>query len=336
RSTRICWRFSRRRKRGQSMTTRAYTFSRRQFLASTGLASLSLALKPTRASAQHEGDHLVTQIRDAAATGKIEVQSLRGKVSVLMGSGGNIAVLTGGDGKLLIDAGIPGTRMEITKALAAISGDPIKHLINTHWHFDHTDGNEWLHAAGASIIAHENTREHLAADTRVDDWAFTFPPSPAGAIPSDVFTKDRTLHLNGSTIQLRHYAPAHTDSDVSVQFVEADVLHAGDTWWNGVYPFIDRSTGGSIDGMIRATEENLARATANTVIIPGHGPVGDRSQLTEFRDMLVTIRAKVAALKQQGQSLEEVLAAKPTAVYAAKWGSLVPPNLFTRTVYGGV
>jgi len=318
------------------MPITGHTFSRRTFLTSTGLATVALAFRPERAYAQHEGDHLVTMIREGAATTKIEVQSLRGHVSVLMGSGGNIAVLPGGDGKLLIDSGIPGTRTEITKALAAISGDPIKHLINTHWHFDHTDGNEWVHAAGASITAHDNTRKHLSKETRVDDWAFTLPPSPAGAIPTDVFITDRTLHLNGATVQLRHYAPAHTDSDLSVQFVEADVLHAGDTWWNGVYPFIDRSTGGSIDGMIRATEENLARATAKTIIIPGHGPVGDRPQLVEFHDMLTAVRSKIAALKKQGRTQEEVLAAKPTASYDEKWGRLVPPTLFARIVYAGV
>jgi len=318
------------------MPTRKHTLSRRHFLTSTGLGTLALAFRPFRAYAQHEGDHLVTMIREGAATARIEVQPLRGNVSVLMGSGGNIAVLPGRDGKLLVDAGIPGTRAEITKALAALSGDPITHLINTHWHFDHTDGNEWLHALGASIIAHENTRKHLSRETRVEDWAFTFPASPVGAMPTDVFVKDRTLHRNGATIQLRHYTPAHTDSDVSVQFVEANVLHAGDTWWNGVYPFIDRSTGGSIDGMIRATEENLARATAKTIIIPGHGPVGDRSQLVEFYDMLANIRSKIAALKKQGRTELEVLAAKPTASYDEKWGRLVPPNLFTRIVYAGV
>ena len=147
---------------------------------------------------------------------------------------------------------------------------------------------------------------------------------------------ERTLHLSGATVVLRHYGPAHTDSDLSVYFAEADVLHVGDTWWNGVYPFIDRSTGGSIDGMIRATESNLARVTARTVIIPGHGPVGGRAQLIEFRDMLVAIRTKVAALKQQGKSLAEVMAAKPTSAYDARWGSLVPARLFTRTVYAGV
>jgi len=318
------------------MTSTQRTFSRRQFLASTGAATLSLAFRPTHAFAQHEGDHLVTQIREAAASAKIEVQSLRGNVSVLTGSGGNIAVLPGREGKLLVDAGIPGTRIEITKALEALSGDPIKHLINTHWHFDHTDGNEWLHAAGASILAHENTRKHLSTSTRVEDWAFTFQPSPAAALPTDVFASHRTLHLNGATIELRHYTPAHTDSDVSVHFVEADVLHAGDTWWNGVYPFIDRSTGGSIDGMIRATEWNLDQATAKTLIIPGHGPVGDRSQLVEFHDMLTGIRSRIAGLKKQGLTQQEVLAAKPSASYDEKWGHLVPPNLFVRIVYAGV
>ena len=281
------------------MSTIGSALSRRHFLTVTGMASVALALRPLRTYAQHEGDHLVTLIRDGAATAKIDVQSLRGNISVLMGSGGNIAVLPGRDGKLLVDAGIPGTRAEITKALASLSGDPIRHLINTHWHFDHTDGNEWLHAAGATIVAHENTRKHLSTSTRVEDWAFTFPPSAAGALPTDVFESHRTLRLNGATVELRHYAPAHTDSDLSVHFADADVLHVGDTWWNGVYPFIDRSTGGSIDGMIRATEQNLAPASAKTIIIPGHGPVGDRAALAEFHDMLAEIRSKIAALKKQ-------------------------------------
>ncbi len=318
------------------MAKKEHPFSRRHFLKSTGLATLSVAFVPLRGYAQHEGDHLVTQIREAAATAKIEVQRLRGNVSVMMGSGGNIAVLPGRDGKLLIDAGIPGSRAEITKALAGLGGEPIRHLINTHWHFDHTDGNEWLHAAGASILAHENTRKHLSMSTRVDDWAFTFPPSPPGALPTDVFDRNRTLHLNDTTVELNHYAPSHTDSDISVRFIEADVLHTGDTWWNGVYPFIDRSTGGNIDGMIRATEQNLAQSTAKTIIIPGHGPVGDRSQLMEFRNMLTEIRSKIVALKRQGRTQDEVLTAKPTASYDEKWGHLVPPNLFVRTVFAGV
>jgi glyoxylase-like metal-dependent hydrolase (beta-lactamase superfamily II) len=311
-------------------------FSRREFLASAGLAAGIAWVRPQLLFGQNPGAGLVQKIRGDAATAKITVQSLPGNISVLMGSGGNIAVLPGRDGKLLIDAGIPATRPRISQALFNISPDPIRHLVNTHWHFDHTDGNEWLHSAGATILAHENTRKHLSTTTRVVDWDFVFPPAPAGALPTEVFQTERTLHLNGATVALLYYPPAHTDCDISVYFTEADVLHVGDTWWNGVYPFIDYSTGGSIDGMIRATESNLAKVTEKTTIIPGHGLVGKKSQLTEFRDMLTALRAKIAALKKQGKPLEEVIAAKPTSTYDAKWGALVPPTLFVRLVYEGV
>jgi glyoxylase-like metal-dependent hydrolase (beta-lactamase superfamily II) len=279
----------------------------------------------------------VIAIRKAAATARITVIKLRGNISVLEGSGGNIAVLTGRDGKLLVDTGIPATRARITDALDTLSGDPVKHLINTHWHFDHTDGNEWLHSIGAEITAHENTRKHLAETTRVEDWDFTFPPAPAGALPTKVFTKDETLHLNGATLELKCYEPAHTDSDISVDFTAADILHCADTFWNGYYPFIDYSTGGSIDGMIRAAEANVARATDKTIVIPGHGPIGNKSQLIEFRDMLVSVREKVSALKKKGRSLDEVLAAKPTGDHDAKWGGFVIDGKnFTGLVYQGV
>ena len=276
-------------------------------------------------------------MRNAAGTAKITVRKLRGNVSVLEGSGGNIAVLTGSDGKLLVDAGMAGTRVGITEALAGLSNDPVKHLINTHWHFDHTDGNEWLHSVGAEITAHENTRKHLATTTRVEDWNFTFPPAPAGALPTKIIQDEQALQLNGSTVALKYYGPAHTDGDISVEFTDADVLHVGDTFWNGHYPFFDYSTGGSFDGTIRATEANLARVTDKTIVIPGHGPIGNKSQLVEFRDMLVTIREKVAGLKKEGKSRDEVVAAKPTANYDAKWGGFViNGEFFTRLVYKGV
>jgi glyoxylase-like metal-dependent hydrolase (beta-lactamase superfamily II) len=279
----------------------------------------------------------VVIIRNAAATAKINVTKLRSNVSVLEGSGGNIVVLTGRDGKVLVDAGITASRSQITEALATLSDDPVKHLINTHWHFDHTDGNEWLHSIGAEITAHENTRKHLSVTTRVEDWNFTFPPAPAAALPTKIFDSEQTLHLNGATLALKYYPPAHTDSDISVHFTDADIIHVADTLWNGHFPFIDYSTGGSIDGMIRAAEENVARATDETIVIPGHGPIGNKSHLIEFRDMLVAVRQKVAALKKQGKSRDEVVAAKPTADYDAKWGGFViNGDFFTRLVYAGV
>ncbi len=284
-----------------------------------------------------KGESPVVIIRNAAATAKINVTKLRSNVSVLEGSGGNIVVLTGRDGKVLVDAGITASRSQITEALATLSDDPVKHLINTHWHFDHTDGNEWVHSVGAEITAHENTLKHLSTTTRVEGWNFTFPPAPVGALPTKLFATEETLHLNGATLALKYYPPAHTDSDISIEFTDADIIDVADTWWNGYFPFIDYSTGGSIDGAIGAAAANVARVTDKTIIIPGHGPVGNKSQLVAFHDMLVSVREKVSTLKQQGRSLAEVVAAKPTADYDAKWGGFViDGNTFTALVYVGV
>lgn len=313
----------------------AQGISRRAFLNSAALAAAGAWLVPRSLSAQ--GESPVTVIRGAAATAKISTQKLRGNVFVLEGSGGNIAVLPGRDGKLLVDAGITASRPAITEALASISPDPVQHLINTHWHFDHTDGNEWVHSIGAEITAHENTRKHLSETTRVEDWNFTFPPSPAGALPTKLMTKSEKLRLNGATLALDYYGPCHTDSDISVHFTESDILHVADSWWNGYFPFIDYSTGGSIDGAIRGAEANVARVTEKTIVIPGHGPIGNRAQLIEFRDMLHDVREKVAALKKQGKSQEEVVTARPTAAYDQKWGGFViDGGTFTKLVYQGV
>jgi glyoxylase-like metal-dependent hydrolase (beta-lactamase superfamily II) len=309
--------------------------TRRRFLTSAGLGAGALWLAPLSVFAKN--GNLVIGSRDQGAAAKITVQNLRGGVSVLSGAGGNIAVLSGADDKILVDAGLTTSRRGIAEALTRIDANPVRHLINTHWHFDHTDGNEWLNSAGARIIAQENTRKHLSTTTRVEAWDFTFPPSPAGALPTEVFKQDLTLHLNRTTLALRYYGPAHTDSDISVEFAEAEILHTGDTWWNGHFPFIDYSTGGSIDGAIRAAEANITRVTDKTLIIPGHGPVGDKSGLIEFRDMMVTIRDKVAALKRQGRSLDETVAAAPAADYEAKWGGFfINGKTFTSLVYVGV
>jgi glyoxylase-like metal-dependent hydrolase (beta-lactamase superfamily II) len=292
-------------------------------------------LNPSGVFAQ--GDVLVPKAFKIAAATKLTVQTLRRNVSVLLGPGGNIAVLTGPDGKLLVDAEIFTARRHVAEALASINENPIKQLINTHWHFDHTGGNEWLHEAGASILAQENTRKHLSVDTRVGGWSHTFPASPAGGLPTTVFKEDHTVHANDSTLVLKHYLPAHTDSDISVHFAEADIFHAGDTFWNRNYPFIDYSTGGSIDGQIRAAEENIAKVTDKMIVIPGHGSVGGKEDLLLFRDVLAGIREKVAALKKQGRSLPEIIAAKPGASTDAEWGNgFKTPEEFVELVYQGV
>jgi glyoxylase-like metal-dependent hydrolase (beta-lactamase superfamily II) len=320
--------------------TQQHTLSRRSFCtccaAAAGFAATGGWLSPSQAYAKARS--IVDLIRDEAAKAPIKIHKLRSNVSILEGSGGNIAVLTGTDGKVFVDAGITASRPRILEAANRLSGDPIRHLINTHWHFDHTDGNTWLNAEGAAIVAHENTHKHLMSAQRVDDWDFNFWPSPLAAIPTEVVDSEKTLGLNRSTLLLKYYGPAHTDSDISVTFSEADVLHAGDTYWNGIYPFIDYSTGGSIEGMIKAAEANLAAATDLTIVIPGHGsPVSNKTELSAYRDMLVAIHENVARLRQQGRSVEEAITAKPSAAFDAKWGqSVITSDFFTRLVYQGV
>jgi glyoxylase-like metal-dependent hydrolase (beta-lactamase superfamily II) len=312
--------------------------TRRSFLSTTAATAAAAYLNPRALFAQQtQQPEMVLKAREGAATAKITTQRLRGNVSVLMGSGGNIAVLPGPQGKILVDTGISTSRPQITEALLAISADPIERLINTHWHYDHTDGNPWIHAAGATIIAHEKTRLRLSTPQTIVLFNATFPALPADALPTILFTDEHTLETNGDSLHLEHYDPAHTDTDISVHFTDADVLHTGDTWFNGAYPFIDYSTGGHIDGMIRATKRNLATGTTSTIIIPGHGPVGDKTQLSNSLDMLSAIRDKVATLKQQGKSADEAVAAKPTAQFDAKFTKgFVTPEMFVKLVYQGV
>jgi glyoxylase-like metal-dependent hydrolase (beta-lactamase superfamily II) len=325
-----------------SLLQAADRLSRRRFLATTAAAATAAWLSPRtvfgqQAQEQQDEPIVVVQARIDAADAKITTQKLRGNVSVLIGSGGNIAVLPGPEGKLLVDAGISTSKPQITKALAAISPDPIEGLINTHWHYDHTDGNEWMHAAGATIVAHEKTRRRLSTPQEIAIFNAHFPPAPAGALPTKTFTANDSLKINGKTLILTHYDPAHTDTDISVHFADDDILHTGDTWFNGVYPFIDYSTGGHIDGMIRAAVNNLAVGTDSTILIPGHGPVGNKQQLSESHEMLVAVREKIAGLKKQGKSADEAVAEKPTAQYDAKWGKgFVTPEMFVRLVYQGV
>jgi glyoxylase-like metal-dependent hydrolase (beta-lactamase superfamily II) len=293
-------------------------------------------LTPGEAFAQAR--NIVDMIRSAAANAEIGVHRLRGNISVLEGSGGNIAVLTGSDGALLVDAGITASRPRIMEALASLDAGSIRHLINTHWHFDHTDGNAWVNGEGSTILAHDNARKHLMSAQRVEDWNFDFPASPTAAIPTETMSDDKTVDVNGTTLLLKHRPNAHTDGDITVAFSQANVFHTGDVYWNGIYPFIDYSTGGSIDGKIRAVEAILASIDDETIVIPGHGqPVSNKSELKNYHDMLVAIRGNVVALKKKGLSLDQIVADRPTADFDAKWGKFViGPDFFTKLVYEGI
>jgi glyoxylase-like metal-dependent hydrolase (beta-lactamase superfamily II) len=299
--------------------------------------ALSMACGSAWAQAPAKPVSPVIMINKAAATTPITTTPLRGPLSMLSGSGGNITVLTGKDGKLMVDAGIAVSRPRVEAALTAISNAPIKYLINTHYHWDHTDGNPWVHEDGATIVATAGTAKRVSETTRVDDWDFTFPPLAAGGMPTEILKANKTYHFDGQTVEVRLLEPSHTDTDLYVVFKEANVASLGDLFWNGVYPFIDNENGGGIDGMIKADDAILAKLNDDVVLVPGHGPVGTKKQFKAFRDMLAGIRDKVAALKKQGKSRDEVVAAKPTAAWDEVYGHFViDPDFFTRIVYDGL
>ena len=271
------------------------------------------------------------------ADGDIVVEPLRGNITVLMGSGGNITVLSGKEGKFLVDAGISKSQEKLQAALNRISPAPLKYVVNTHWHWDHTDGNAWMHAVGATIVAHKNTLRHLTETTHVNAWNWTFDPVPAGARPTLIVNNKKTFTFAGTQIEVENFGHGHTDGDLWVYFKKADVLALGDTFWNGIYPYIDNEDGGNIDGAIQWANKAVAFTTDHTIVVPGHGAVGTRAQLIEFRDMLVTVRNNVATLKSQGKSLDEIIAARPTAAFDAKWGNFVfNGSQFTKMVYDGL
>jgi glyoxylase-like metal-dependent hydrolase (beta-lactamase superfamily II) len=276
-------------------------------------------------------------INHAAATSPIVVHRLRGGISMLEGSGGNIGVLAGPDGKLMVDCGIAVSQAKIEHALSQLGPGRLRYAVLTHWHWDHSDGDGWVRRTGATLIADKLAVQRLTQTIRVVEWGHTFTPIPAKDLPNAVLTGDKLIRLNNETVRIRHYRPGHTDGDLSVLFERADVLQTGDTFWNGMYPFIDYVTGGSIDGAIAAANANIAMVGPRTLVIPGHGPMGNRASLLAFRDMLVDVRRRVASLKAQGKSLEEVQAAHPTADFDAKWGgSVINGKLFTALVYRGV
>ena len=301
-------------------------------LASVGLAGLLAAAITAPVAASPYSD-----INAAAAANPITTHHVRGNVSMLDGSGGEMTVLSGPDGVLMVDAGIAVSELKIKAALHAINPGKLRYVILTHWHWDHADGDGWVRRTGATILADKLAVQRLTQTNRIVEWEHTFTPIPEADLPNEIITGDKTMHFAGETVQIRHYRAGHTDGDISVYFEKADVLSTGDTFWNGVYPFIDYVTGGSIDGAIRAANANLIMARAATLVVPGHGPTGNRADLVAFRDMLVKIRGAVAALKAKGMTADQVVAAKPTAAFDAKWGrSVINGALFTRLVYRGV
>ena len=270
----------------------------------------------------------------AGAVTPIKITKLRDTVFLLQGVGGNMLAQTGPDGTLLIDSSVNTAAPRLKEAIASLGPRPLKLLINTHWHFDHTDGNAAMHDAGALILAHENTRLRLSAPQHIEVLGLDFPPAATSALPQEVFQDQAHVYFNNDELRLIHLSPAHTDSDIYILLKNANVLHTGDIWFNGSYPLIDNSSGGRIDGMIKASGELLALADNETKIIPGHGQLGTRSGLAEYHAMLVTVRDRVQGLKQGGRSEQEAIDAKPTSDLDAKWaGGSMRPDTFVGLVY---
>jgi glyoxylase-like metal-dependent hydrolase (beta-lactamase superfamily II) len=265
---------------------------------------------------------------------EIKTTDLGDNVYMLEGLGGNITVAVAKDGIVMVDGQYAPMHDKIKAAIAAISNQPIKYLVNTHFHGDHTGGNAPFAKDGATVVSQVNVKTRLAAGTSNNLTGAKTPPAPEDALPSDTYTNFSKIRLNGRVADLKHIANAHTDGDTYVWFKTANVLSTGDTFLSNRYPNIDFANGGNIKGMIAATDAYLKLANAKTRIVPGHGPLANKTLLTEYRTMLVTARDRMAKLVKEGKSEDDAMAAKPFAEFDAKWAAsdLASKN-FIRVVY---
>jgi glyoxylase-like metal-dependent hydrolase (beta-lactamase superfamily II) len=252
---------------------------------------------------------------------EVKAEKVAEGIYMLTGSGGNMGLSVGQSGTYLIDDQYAPLTDKILVAIRAITPDPVRFVVNTHWHGDHTGGNENLGKAGALLVAHENVRRRMSTEQFNAAFNRKTPPSPEGALPVVTFTDAVSFHWNGDEIRVYHVPPAHTDGDSIVHFVKADVVHMGDVFFNGGYPFVDTSSGGRVDGVIEAVDRVLAGIGERTRIIPGHGPLARKADLQDYCDTVKAARDRIAKLKAEGKTRDEVVAAKPTADLDAKWGT---------------
>jgi cyclase len=259
---------------------------------------------------------------------------------MLQGSGGNIGVSVGRDGVFLIDDQYAPLTDRIVAAIARITPEPVRFVLNTHWHADHTGGNENLGRAGAVIVAHDNVRERMSVEQvleRIGRPVATQPASPLGALPVITFTEDVTFHLNGDEIHAFHVENAHTDGDIIVHFRRGDVVHMGDTFFRDRFPFIDTATGGSIDGVIAAAGRAIGTMGPNTKVIPGHGPLSTRADLIAYKDALQAMRDEVESILIEGHPLDHLLDFRPARAWAQAWGQdRAAEDAFVETIYHGI
>lgn len=265
---------------------------------------------------------------------EVAITPIRDGIHLITGSGGNIVASTGADGTFLIDDQYAPLTGKIQAALATVTDQPVRFVVNTHWHGDHVGGNENLGKAGAVIVAHDNVRLRMSTDQFLAAFNSTVPAAPAKALPVVTFGEGLSLHLNGDLMRVIHVANAHTDGDALVYFEQANVLHMGDAYFNGLYPFIDLGSGGGIHGMIAAVARGVALSDADTAVVPGHGPLSDRAGLKAYGEMLATFRDRIAELKDAGKTLDEVVAARPTAEHDEQLGgAFISPERLVGFIY---
>ena len=272
--------------------------------------------------------------QDAEKQPTIQSTAIRDGLHLLVGQGGNIVASVGADGIYIVDDQYAPASDAIRAALQKLGDKPVRFVINTHWHGDHTGGNESFGLGGSVIVAHDNVRKRMSTEQLIAAIGAKVPPSPAAALPVVTFTAEASLHFNGQTARIIHAANAHTDGDALVYFEQANVLHMGDVYFNGLYPFIDTSSGGTIDGFLAAIDKGLALANADTQVVPGHGALSNRAELQAYRTMLGGFRDRIAALKAEGKTLAEVQAAKPTAEFDEKLGNaFIKPDQLVSFIY---
>ncbi len=267
---------------------------------------------------------------------EIKAEKIADGVYMMTGSGGNLGLAVGPDAVFLIDDQYAPLTPKIRAAIAAITDKPVRFVLNTHWHGDHTGGNESFAEAGALIVAHDNVRKRMSTEQFLAFFTMKVEPSPKAALPLVTFDGNMTFHINGDEVTALHCPAAHTDGDAIVHLRRADVIHMGDIHFNYMYPFIDTSSGGTAEGVIAAADRALALAGERTRIIPGHGPLASKADLQAYRTMLATVLERVKSQLAAGRSVQEIVDAKPTQEFDAKWGGgFIKPDTWVRMLAAG-